>query len=400
MSHDLLERAATGSRLTPAEGLALFHVPLLELGLAADARCRQLHPQPVRTFVIGRNVNYTNVCVSHCRFCAFSRGARSLEAFLLTTDEVLAKIAEMVAAGGTEVLMQGGLHPDLRLAWYEELFRAIRAAFPSVDLHALSPTEIVHLSTLENVPVPDVLARLRSAGLSSLPGGGAEILVDRVRQLVSPRKCLADAWLGAMREAHRLGLPTTATMMYGHLETLEERIAHLERVRALQDETGGFLGFIPWPFQPGRTALARRRPIREGDAAEFLRMLAISRLFLDNVPNVQSSWVTQGLKVGQMGLCFGANDLGSTMMEENVVSAAGTTFRTNADELAALIADLGWGAAQRNTRYEVVRGYAEGLPREDQAGGPVGHREDGKNGKNVLVCERGSFPLNAWENFS
>lgn len=349
------ERASLGSRLTPDEGLALFDVPLLELGLAADARCRQLHPEPMRTFVIGRNINYTNVCVSHCRFCAFSRGTRSREAFLLTTDEVLAKIGEMAAAGGTEVLMQGGLHPGLRLAWYEALFRAIRAAFPSVDLHALSPTEIVHLSALEDLPVPVVLERLRAAGLSSLPGGGAEILVDRVRQLVSPRKCMTDAWLGVMHIAHTLSLPTTATMMYGHLETLAERIEHMERIRAQQDQTGGFLGFIPWPFQPGQTALARRHPIREGDAAEFLRMLAISRLYLDNMPNVQSSWVTQGLKVGQTGLCFGANDLGSTMMEENVVSAAGTTFRTNAGELAALIADLGWGAAQRNTRYEIIR---------------------------------------------
>jgi len=355
MSTDILERASNGIRLTPEGGLALFDIPLLELGLAADARCRQLHPKPVRTFIIGRNINYTNVCVSHCKFCAFSRGARSPDAFLLTTDEVLAKIAEMVAAGGTEVLMQGGLHPELRLPWYEELFRAIRAAFPTVDLHALSPSEIIHLSALEGLPAPAVLARLRAAGLSSLPGGGAEILVDRVRRLVSPRKCMTDAWLGVMRAAHRLDMPTTATMMYGHLETPAERIEHLERVRALQDETGGFLGFIPWPFQPGRTALARRHPIPAGDAAEFLHMLAISRLYLDNVPNLQSSWVTQGLKVGQMGLCFGANDLGSTMMEENVVSAAGTTFRTNADELATLIADLGWQPAQRNTRYDIIR---------------------------------------------
>jgi cyclic dehypoxanthinyl futalosine synthase len=357
MSSSILERASTGSRLTLDEGLALFDVPLLELGLAADARCRQLHPGPARTFVIGRNINYTNVCVSHCKFCAFSRGARSREAYLLSTDEVLAKIAEMVSAGGTEVLMQGGLHPELRLGWYEELFRAIWSAFPGVDLHALSPSEILHLSALESLPETEVLARLREAGLSSLPGGGAEILVDRVRRLVSPRKCMSDAWLGVMRTAHGLGMPTTATMMYGHLETLPERIAHLERLRALQDEMGGFLGFIPWPFQPGQTALARRHPIPAGDAAEFLRMLAIGRLYLDNISNLQSSWVTQGLKVGQVGLCFGANDLGSTMMEENVVSAAGTTFRTNANELAALIADLGRQPAQRNTRYEVVKAW-------------------------------------------
>jgi len=354
MSHDILERAASGGRLNPEEGLALFSAPLLELGQAADERCRQLHPGPLRTFVIGRNINYTNVCVSHCRFCAFSRGARSRDAFLLSTGEVLAKIAEMVDAGGTEVLMQGGLHPELRLEWYEELFRAIRAVFPAVDLHALSPSEIMHLSALEGLPAPEVLARLRDAGLSSLPGGGAEILVDRVRRLVSPRKCMTDAWLAVMRAAHRLGMPTTATMMYGHLETLPERIEHLERVRAAQDATGGFLGFIPWPFQPGKTALARRYRIPAGDAAEFIRMLAVSRLYLDNVPNIQSSWVTQGLKVGQLGLCFGANDLGSTMMEENVVSAAGITFRGNAIELAALIADLGWQPAQRNTRYETV----------------------------------------------
>ena len=353
----ILDNAASGARLTPAEGRALFDAPLLALGRAADARCWALHPEPERTFVIGRNINYTNVCVSRCTFCAFACGPRSAGAFLLTTEQVLQKVAEMAAVGGTEVLLQGGLHPRLRLSWYEALFRAVAAAFPQVQLHALSPSEIVHLSRLEDLPVAAVLGRLRAAGLSSLPGGGAEILVDRVRARISPNKCTADAWLGVMRAAHRLGLPGTATMMFGHLETLEERIAHLERLRALQDETGGLLGFIPWPFQPGRTRLARRAPLAAGPV-EFLRMLAISRLYLDNVPNLQSSWVTQGVKIGQLGLCFGANDLGSTMMEEHVVSAAGTTFRTNAGELARLIADLGYHPAQRDTRYAILRRVA------------------------------------------
>jgi len=351
----ILERASTGERLTREEGELLFAIPLLELGEAADARCRMLHPTPVRTFLIGRNINYSNVCISGCKFCAFFRGKRHREAFLLTTEAILDKIAEMVAAGGTEVLLQGGLHPELRLAWYAELFRAIASTFPHVQLHALSSSEIVHLAELESLPPVEVLARLQAAGLDSLPGGGAEILVDRVRTLISPKKCTADQWLAVMRAAHQLGMPTTATMMYGHIETPAERIAHLERLRALQDITGGFAGFIPWPFQPGATPLSRQSPRAPEDGMAFLRMLAISRLYLDNIPNLQSSWVTQGLKVGQLGLCFGANDLGSTMMEEQVVSAAGTTFRTNAEELARLIADLGYQPAQRTTTYAIVR---------------------------------------------
>ncbi len=353
---DLLDRAATGARLTPADGLALFDAPLLELGLAADARCRALHPGNVRTFVIGRNINYTNICRSCCAFCAFYRGVNSNEAFVLSTDAILAKVAEMVDAGGTEMLLQGGLHPHLPLSWYADLFQAIAAAFPSVQIHALSPPEVLHFSELEGIPVPEVLECLRAAGLASIPGGGAEILVDRVRARISPRKYTADDWLGVMRAAHRLGLPTTATMMYGHVETLTERIEHLDRLRALQDESGGFVGFIPWPFQPGDTPLGRTADCTtDTGGAAFLRMLAISRLYLDNIPHLQSSWVTQGLKIGQLGLTFGADDLGSTMMEENVVSAAGTTHRTNADELARLIADLGYIPAQRTTTYAIVR---------------------------------------------
>jgi cyclic dehypoxanthinyl futalosine synthase len=353
---NVLDRAVSGARLTPEEGLALFDLPLLELGLAADARCRALHPGTVRTFLIGRNINYSNVCQSCCTFCAFFRGAHSADAYLLSVDDILAKVAEMVAVGGTEMLLQGGLHPNLPLTWYAELFRAIAAAFPGVQIHALSPPEILHLAGQEGLSVPEVLARLQTAGLASIPGGGAEILVDRVRALISPRKFTADQWLSVMRDAHSLGLPTTATMMYGHVESLAERIAHLERLRALHDETGGFLGFILWPFQPGETLLARREGISTSTGGvDFLRMLAISRLYLDNIPHLQSSWVTQGLKVGQLGLCFGADDLGSTMMEEQVVSAAGTTYRTNADELMRLIADLGYTPAQRTTNYRIVR---------------------------------------------
>ncbi len=355
---DILDRAADGARLTPAEGVALFDAPLPELGAAADARCRALHPTPVRTFVGGRNVNYSNVCVSACTFCAYFRGPRHREAYLRTHDDLLADTAEMVAVGGTELLLQGGLHPTLRLPWFETLFAALRAAFPAVQVHALSPSEIVHLAHLEALSVDAVLDRLIAAGLQSIPGGGAEILVDRVRAAVSPRKCTADAWLDVMRRAHARGLPTTATMMYGHVETLPERIEHLARLRALQDETGGFVGFIPWPFQPGNSTLGRRTTGDTGGAA-FLRMLAISRLFLDNIPHLQSSWVTLGLKVGQVGLTFGADDLGSTMMEERVVSAAGTTYRTNAAELTTLIAAAGFRPAQRTTTYALLRTFDE-----------------------------------------
>lgn len=359
---DILDRAAAGERLTREEGERLFTAPLLELGAAADVRCRQLHPEPMRTFVIGRNINYSNVCISGCKFCAFFRGPKHKDAFLLTTDQILAKVEEMVAVGGTEMLLQGGLHPHLPVRWYEELFRVIAATFPTVQIHALSPSEIVHLAALESLPVSEVVARLHTAGLASLPGGGAEILVDRVRALISPRKCATAAWLAVMREAQRLGMPTTATMMYGHLETLAERIEHLDRLRDLQDETGGFVGFIPWPFQPGATPLARMIATGHGSGSEFLRMLAISRLYLDNFSNLQSSWVTLGLKIGQLGLCFGANDLGSTMMEEQVVSAAGVTHRTNAEELAHLIADLGFQPAQRSTTYAIVKHKLEREP--------------------------------------
>ncbi|MHB9129793.1 MAG: cyclic dehypoxanthinyl futalosine synthase [Armatimonadota bacterium] len=354
-SDELLSSAASGRRLSPEEGLRLFDTPLLELGQAADARCRQLHPTPIRSFVIGRNINYSNVCISGCKFCAYYRGVKSREAYLLSTDDILRKVAEMVAVGGTEMLLQGGLHPELQLSWYENLFRAIAGAFPGVQIHALSPSEIVHLSHGEQLPVTMVLERLQVAGLASIPGGGAEILVDRVREKISPRKCATEQWLDVMRQAHRMGIPTTATMMYGHIETLTERIEHLQRLRDLQDETGGFLGFIPWPFQPGHTALGRRIQAPPAGGQPFLRMLAISRLFLDNIPHLQSSWVTQGPAVGQLGLCFGADDIGSTMMEENVVSAAGTTYRTNADELARLIADIGYQPAQRTTTYAITR---------------------------------------------
>lgn len=352
--HALLDQCAAGERLTPSDALQLFAAPLLALGHAADERCRALHPTAARTFIIGRNINYTNVCISGCRFCAFFRSARHREAYVLSVDDIIARVGELVAIGGTEVLLQGGLHPGLPLAWYEALLRAVTAAYPTAWLHALSPSEILHLARLENISVDAVLERLMAAGLRSIPGGGAEILVDRVRARVSPGKCTTDEWLAVMRTAHRYGISTTATMMYGHIETLPERIAHLQRLRALQDETDGFIGFIPWPFQPGHTPLAQDCAA-ESDGQSFLRMLAISRLFLDNIPHLQSSWVTQGLALGQLGLSFGADDLGSTMMEEHVVSAAGTTYRTNAATLAQLIADSGFTPVQRSTTYASVR---------------------------------------------
>ena len=368
MTDGLLQRALDGARLSVEEGVRLFELPLLELADAADARCRHWHADTRRSFVIGRNINYTNICVSGCTFCAFFRGSRHPQSYLLSIEQVLEKIRAMVQSDGTEVLLQGGLHPHLRLNWFEELFRAIRDAYPTVQLHALSPTEIVHLASRETMPTITVLRRLQAAGLQSIPGGGAEILVDRVRQQVSPRKCSADDWLQVMREAHQIGLPSTATMMYGHLETRAERIEHLARLRALHAETGGFLGFIPWPFQHGTTRLSTIMRAQANDvmneepssSLEFLRMLAVSRLFLDNFAHLQSSWVTQGLKVGQLGLCFGADDLGSTMMEEQVVSAAGVTYRSNAEELARLIRDCGFQAWQRNTSYDMLRCWDDG----------------------------------------
>jgi cyclic dehypoxanthinyl futalosine synthase len=367
---ELAFAAAAGEvRLTPADALALLeHADVLALGAAASAMRRRVIPGDEVTFIVDRNVNYTNVCVSECRFCAFFATHDSECAYVLTREELAEKVRETVDLEGTAILLQGGMHPDLGIEWYEGMLRDIKADNPGIHVHGFGPPEVVHIAKLSGISTREVLERLRDAGLDSLPGGGAEILVDRVRSHVSPRKATSDQWLDVMREAHRLDISTTATMMFGGLETLEERVEHLERIRQVQDEAAagghvGFRAFIPWSFQPGNTALAedesaaRGEPLAAASGYEYLRTLAVSRLFLDSVRNVQASWVTQGAKIGQVALVFGANDMGSTMIEENVVAAAGTRFMLARDELVRLIADAGYVPVQRDTLYREVRRF-------------------------------------------
>jgi cyclic dehypoxanthinyl futalosine synthase len=353
----ILDRAIRGERLSVAEGLVLLHSQrLAALGRAADSVTRRRHPEPFRTYNVDRNINYTNVCTSGCRFCAFSRKTGDADAYVISRDELYRKIEETIALGGNQILLQGGLHPDLKIEWYEELLRDIRRRFPQVNVHGFSPPEIDHIAALSGLSLAGVLERLQQAGLGSLPGGGAEILVDRVRRQVSPCKTSADRWLEVCRAWHALGGRGSATMMFGHVETLADRMEHLQRLRRLQDETHGFTAFICWTFQPGNTALAE---VSKAGAFEYLKTLAVSRLFLDNFANLQASWVTQGLAVGQLALRFGANDFGSVMIEENVVAAAGTTFRATEDEIRGRIMTAGFSPRKRNVFYEIV----EDLPK-------------------------------------
>ncbi|MBE3070817.1 MAG: dehypoxanthine futalosine cyclase [Planctomycetes bacterium] len=350
-----MTRPAPSDRITADEALRLLvKADLVDLGRRADAVARRLHPEPWRTYAVDRNINFSNLCACRCRFCAFWRPPDSPEAYVLDAAALAAKIREAVALGATHILAQGGLWPTLDLGYYEGVLRRIRAEF-DVRLHCFSPPEIQYLARQAGLDVRAVLERLRAAGLDSLPGGGAEILVDRVRRLVSPAKCTADEWLGVMRAAHALGMPTSATMVFGHVETPAERIEHLARLRDLQDSTGGFLSFIAWPFQAPHTALAAGGDLgpdwRPVDGAGYLRMLAVARIFLDNIPNVQASWVTMGPKIGQVALAFGANDLGSTMIEENVVAAAGCVHRASPDLLRRLIGRAGFEPRQRDSRY-------------------------------------------------
>jgi cyclic dehypoxanthinyl futalosine synthase len=348
----IVDKAVDGRRLSFDDGLRLVESgDLAVLAAGADALAGRLHPEPYRTYNIDRNINYTNICVGGCRFCAFSRRLGDAQGYLIDRETLFAKIRETVALGGEQILLQGGMHPELPLDWYVELLRDIKAEFPQVNVHGFSPPEVHHLSELSGLPARVVLERLREAGLGSLPGGGAEILVDRVRRAVSPCKVSADGWLDICRQWHELGGRGSATMMFGHLETPAERIEHLERLRRLQDQTGGFTAFIAWTFQPGNTRLAE---VRKLGSWEYLRMLAISRLYLDNFPNLQASWVTQGLKIGQMALRFGANDMGSLMIEENVVAAAGTSFRTTEAEIRRAIADAGYLPRRRNVFYQLI----------------------------------------------
>lgn len=329
--------------------------PLLALGRRADEVRRELHPGGVVTFVIDRNINYTNVCVCQCRFCAFYRRPGDPEGYVLSYDEIFRKIQELVDRGGTQVLMQGGLHPSLRIGWFEDLFREMKRRFPQIWNHSLSPAEVIHIGRESGCDLERTLERLHRAGLDSIPGGGAEVLVDRVRREISPNKIGCTEWVQVMEAAHKIGMPTTATLMFGATERDEDIVDHLLRVRALQDRSAGFTAFIPWTFQPRHTELGRTEGTRPTGAVPYLRVLALARVVLDNVPNVQASWVTQGEKVAQVALRFGANDLGSTMLEENVVAAAGVRFRLDMERIVELIRDAGFRPAQRSTTYEVIR---------------------------------------------
>ncbi|MBI4873411.1 MAG: dehypoxanthine futalosine cyclase [Acidobacteria bacterium] len=337
--------------LSRTEAIQLFADPdLLGIGMAADTLRRRLHPEGVVTYIIDRNINYTNVCTEYCTFCAFYRPLGHQESYVLPLDTVFEKIQETLDLGGTGVLMQGGLHPDLKIEWYEDLLRAIKRRFPAVWLHCFSSPEILNIAEVGGLSLRDAIARLRDAGLDSIPGGGAEILDDEVRRRISRLKCTSAEWIEVHRVAHSVGLRTTATMMFGCGETIEQRMNHLDAVRRLQQETGGFTAFIPWTFQRENTPLGRSVP-QEATAVEYLKTLAISRLYLEDVLNIQSSWVTQGLKTCQLGLRFGANDTGSIMIEENVVSAAGAHHRASEEELRRLIRDAGFIPKQRDTLY-------------------------------------------------
>lgn len=352
MIERILDKAIAGERLTPAEGLALLESHnLAAIGRAADAVTRRLHPAPIRTYNIDRNINYTNVCTAVCDFCAFYRKPKHPEGYVLPREVLLEKVRETVELGGDQILMQGGLHPDFDLEWYEELLRDIKSHFPQVNLHAFSPPELHAFTKVNKLPIRTVLERLKAAGLGSIPGGGAEILVDRVRKAMTRGKVLTDDWLNVMRVWHELGGVSSVTMMFGHIETLAERIEHLERVRQLQDETGGFTAFICWTFQPEHTDMAQIPPAGSFD---YLKTQAVARLYLDNIPNIQSSWVTQGLKIGQLALLYGANDMGSLMIEENVVAEAGTVHYLTLDQIRGAIEELGYMPRQRNVRYELV----------------------------------------------
>jgi cyclic dehypoxanthinyl futalosine synthase len=343
--------------ITRQEALDHFQSPdLIGLGFEADAVRRRLHPEGVVSYIIDRNINYTNFCTEYCNFCAFYRplkGPRASEGYILEFKKIYEKIAETLEMGGTGVLMQGGIHPDLKIEWFESLFTGIKRRFPRIWLHCLSASEVLAIAEYSDLSLRDTIVRLRDAGLDSIPGGGAEILDDDVRKRIARLKCRTEDWVSVHRTAHQLGMRTTATMMFGVGETFEQRVNHFEVVRRLQEETGGFTAFIPWSFQPGNTAMGGRG-WDEATSVEYLKVLAISRLYLDNIENVQASWVTQGLKVLELGLHFGGNDVGSVMLEENVVKAAGTSNCTTEEELRRIIRDAGFKPVQRDTLYRTM----------------------------------------------
>ena len=349
---DIAKKVFDGGRIDAAEAVTLYReAPTHLLGSLADAVRARKHPDGIVTYIIDRNVNYTNVCVARCRFCAFYRPVGSADGYVLGFDEIFRKIDETIAVGGNQLLLQGGHNPDLPISWYEDLFRAVKARYPEFKLHALSPPEVLHIARLNQLSVAEVIQRLIAAGLDSIPGGGAEILVDRVRKILNCySKASSDEWLDVMREAHHAGLRTTVTMMYGTVETDEERIEHLMRVRDLQDETGGFTAFITWSYQPDHTEHGGY----EATGIDYLRTLALSRIVFDNLENLQASWVTQGGKVGQLSLAYGANDMGSVMIEENVVRAAGASYCMDEVEIVTNIEDAGFTPKRRNMHYEIL----------------------------------------------
>jgi cyclic dehypoxanthinyl futalosine synthase len=349
-----LAKAEAGARLDAAEGLALLRdADLLTLGSLADGMRQRKNPGRTVTYIVDRNVNYTNVCITYCSFCAFQRKPGHAESYVQTYEQMDARLAELDALGGRQVLLQGGHHPDLPIEWYEGMLRHFRERFPRINIHGFSPPEITHFAEIWRMDRKEILRRFIDAGLGSLPGGGAEILVDRVRKKIANLKATTDEWLGVMEDAHALGLRSSATMMFGHVETLEDRVEHLVRLREVQDRTGGFLAYACWNFQREGTHLGKKIPAATG-AHDYLRTVAVSRLMLDNFPHIQASWVTQGPKVGELSLAFGVDDFGGTMLEENVVSAAGTTFCLPMPEMERLIRDAGYEPRRRTTGYEVL----------------------------------------------
>jgi cyclic dehypoxanthinyl futalosine synthase len=354
---ELIQKVWDGKRVDRAEALRLYALPLDELGILADrrrsvakARAYDGRGNDIVTYVIDRNINYTNICNVYCKFCAFYRVKEDPDAYVLSLEELDRKVEETLAQGGSQILMQGGHHPDLGLDWYLDLLRHLREKFPTLNVHGFSPSEFIHFRKVFDLPLIEIIRQFHEAGLGSIPGGGGEILVDRVRRRISPLKATSEEWLEVMEVAHGLGLSTTATMMFGHVESVEDRLEHLERLRDLQDRTQGFTAFICWTFQPENTKL--RAPTV--GAHEYLRMQALARIVLDNFENVQSSWVTQGPEVGQVALRFGANDLGSVMLEENVVSQAGATYRMSVGDMRRLIQDLAYEPRQRNNWYQLI----------------------------------------------
>ena len=355
MIESILEKALAGQRIDPKEALQLFSTTdILLLGNIASRLAQKKRTDRTVTYIVDRNINYTNVCVTDCSFCAFYRKEPDTDSYVLPFETIAQKIEETLSVGGQQILLQGGHHQNLRIDYFEDLFKKIKQRF-DIHLHALSPPEIIHTSRISKLSLNETLTRLKQAGLDSIPGGGAEILVDRVRQIISPKKCTTDEWLEVMESAHGMDIPSTATMMFGHVETIKERIEHLERLRNLQDKTQGFTAFITWGFQPGNTQLQGDSGIKTAVTGfEYLKTLAISRIFLDNFRNLQSSWVTQGPKVGQLSLYYGANDMGSTMMEENVVAAAGTVYSMDEKEINRLITDSGFIPQRRNMKYDYL----------------------------------------------